>query len=209
MKYVFFDPWIGRKYQQGINGKRIWILGHVHVCGGCEECGTKSSQDECSQFTNRVITDYLTWKKDRIFPDDYHWQLTYESFEKAFNGKYLDEKESFDFWDSIMFSNFVQSTVPEWDALPSQEQYDNSQLAFWEILKEYNPDLIIVWGNPAFYNTPGENCREIESLYYDNISAPRWVYELNGHETTMIKIHHPSCFFSWRKYHEIIKQVIL
>ena len=32
MSNVYFEPWVGCQYSEGINGKRVMVLGHVHVC---------------------------------------------------------------------------------------------------------------------------------------------------------------------------------
>ena len=55
MKDVFFDPWVGSCYNSGINGKKIMIMGHVHVCSDCIECGNIKDRDEVLKKLLRTI----------------------------------------------------------------------------------------------------------------------------------------------------------
>ena len=67
MSNVYFEPWVGCQYSEGINGKRIMVLGHVHVCDGCDNCGV----EKCDDFsTQKVVEDYIVWKKT----EQYHLQ---------------------------------------------------------------------------------------------------------------------------------------
>lgn len=67
MSNVYFEPWVGCQYSEGINGKRIMVLGHVHVCDGCDNCGV----EKCDDFLHR------RWWKIILFGDkkeQYHLQ---------------------------------------------------------------------------------------------------------------------------------------
>lgn len=67
MSNVYFEPWVGCQYSEGINGKRIMVLGHVHVCDGCDNCGV----EKCDDFsTQKVVEDYIVWRKK----EQYHLQ---------------------------------------------------------------------------------------------------------------------------------------
>lgn len=67
MSNVYFEPWVGCQYSEGINGKRIMVLGHVHVCDGCDNCGV----EKCDDFsTQKVVEDYIVWRKT----EQYHLQ---------------------------------------------------------------------------------------------------------------------------------------
>lgn len=65
MSNVYFEPWVGCQYSEGINGKRIMVLGHVHVCDGCDNCGV----EKCDDFsTQKVVEDYIVWRKKGTIP---------------------------------------------------------------------------------------------------------------------------------------------
>lgn len=212
MKDVFFNPWVGLCYNSGINGKKLMIMGHVHVCGGCNECGIiKDKNEECASFTKDVVKDYIKWRETGEIPSlGYEgWLNTYLNFAKAFFGYEPDIKlEKCELWDKIIFYNYVQSAVAKWDQKPNIDVYKRSQVPFLEVINEYEPDIIIVWGADTFNRTPGGGIIE-EPIVYEEIKAMRYIYTLNsGKQCTMIKIHHPSMFFSYSKWHEIINSII-
>ena len=85
MSNVYFEPWVGCQYSEGINGKRIMVLGHVHVCDGCDNCGV----EKCDDFsTQKVVEDYIVWRKNGTIPSPGYekWLQTYLNFVKAFFG---------------------------------------------------------------------------------------------------------------------------
>ena len=44
---------------------------------------------------------------------------------------------------------------------------------------------------------------------FENIIARRYEYTLDsGKKCVMINVHHPSCYFSYSQWHEIIKQAL-
>ncbi len=78
MSNVYFEPWVGCQYSEGINGKRIMVLGHVHVCDGCDNCGV----EKCDDFsTQKVVEDYIVWRKT----EQYHLQDMKNSFRLTSN----------------------------------------------------------------------------------------------------------------------------
>ncbi|WP_278372343.1 hypothetical protein [Segatella bryantii] len=212
MKDVFFDPWVGSCYNSGINGKKIMIMGHVHVCSDCIECGNiKDRDEECASFTKKVVKDYIKWRETGEVPSPGYegWLRTYFNFAKAFFGYEPNfEQEKCELWDKVLFYNYVQRAVADWNQKPNSEAYEKSQAPFMEVINEYEPDVIIVWGKDAFNGTPGGGKFE-ESITFEDIMAKRYIYTLNsGKQCSMIKIHHPSMCFSSSKWHEIIKSII-
>ena len=101
MSNVYFEPWVGCQYSEGINGKRIMVLGHVHVCDGCDNCGV----EKCEDFsTQKVVEDYIVWRKNGTIPSPGYekWLQTYLNFVKAFFGFQPEpEVEETDFWNKI------------------------------------------------------------------------------------------------------------
>lgn len=208
MKHVFFDPWVGSCYNSGINGKKIMVMGHVHVCDGCDECGIN---EKCASFTKDVVKDYIKWRETGEVPSPGYegWLRTFLNFAKAFFGYEPNFKEEkCELWDKVLFYNYVQTAVSEWYHKPNSIDYKRSQVPFMEVINEYEPDIIIVWGSNAFNETP-DGGKHDEPITFDNIKAERYIYTLNSEkQCSMIKIHHPSMFFSASKWHEILKSMI-
>ncbi len=186
MGTVYFEPWIGDDYWDGgIFGKKILVIGNSHYCKSREDCsncgidGGCFEYDECSNFTSSVVNDYLNrsyWQK---------WMGTFQKFERALYGNYTDEDDSKKIWNSIAFYNYLQTAVPNWNDPGYDEDYNNSEDSFWEVLEELQPDCIIMWGDRVWNMSPsynGDDCYELE----DGTSIP------------LLGIHHPSWrFFNW------------
>ena len=218
MSKVFFEPWVGENYKGGINNLRVMVMGHVHVCDGCrdgQKCGEPSAREECGDRTNKAVTDYLCWrKKDGVSKSGYgRWQNTYLNFVKCIFGSEPDyEEEKREFWDRILFCNFLQVAVPQYNIQAPDEAYVQAQDAFIELINKYEPDLIIAWGVGAYDYTPAYNGRDLDPLIVEevNLKAERYEYTLeSGKKCVMIKIHHPSMYFSPTKWHEVIKRQLL
>lgn len=207
MNKVYFAPWVGSQYSDGINGRRIMVLGHVHVCDGCNNCGV----EKCDAFsTQKVVEDYIVWRKNGTIPSPGYeeWLQTYLNFVKAFFGlKPEPEVEENDFWNRIVFYNYLQIAVPTPTTKAPHEAYIRAQEPFINIINHYEPDVIFVWGKPTYNNTPAYKGTELEPLKFGNIVAERYEYTLeSSKKCVMIKFHHPSFTFSHSQWHEIIKQ---
>lgn len=212
MEHVFFKPWVGPCYDSGINGKKVMIMGHVHVCSDCIECGIiKDRDEECASLTTKAVEDYIKWRKtgENPTPEYKGWLNTYFNFAKAFFGYEPDFKqEKCELWDKVLFYNYVQRAVADWNQIPNPEAYEKSQVPFMEVINEYEPDVIIVWGSAAYINAPYGGKDDVP-ITFEDIKAKRYIYTLNsGKQCRMIQIHHPSMCFSSAKWHEIIKKII-
>lgn len=212
MSKVFYEPWVGTNYTKGIKGKRIMVMGHVHVCSGCNECGNVKERNECAFFTQNVVKDYLQWRSSGEVPSPEYrgWLKTYHNFAKAFLGLDADiERETTDLWDNILFYNYLQTSVPSYSSIPENNSYLQAQEPFIEVMNKYVPDLIIAWGNGAYDYIPEYNGHTLSPLVFENIMSPRYEYTLeSGKKCIIMKIHHPSMFFSVRKWHELIHQAL-
>ena len=98
MKNVRFAPWVGSAYTMGIEGKRMMALGESHYCAN--PC------DADSGMTNRIIR--LLFEPDR---EHEGFMNTYTKFERALAGKPLSLAEKEQWWNRILFYNYVQSPI--------------------------------------------------------------------------------------------------
>lgn len=200
MEGVFFDPWVGQDYFEGINGKRIMVLGHDHVCGGCDKCGDVANREECAEFTQIVVKDYIGWRKTGIVPRNSYakWLQTYLNFAKSFFGYEPEvEEEISKLWNKVLFYEYVQVAVANYDEDHPAEAYESAQTSFIEVINKYEPDCIIVWGKPVYDSTPLYAGRNLEPFHFEDKKAEQYEYILSsGKKCMMIKIHHPSMYFS-------------
>lgn len=108
-----------------------------------------------------------------------------------------------------MFYNYLQLAVPTPTTKAPHDAYVRAQEPFISVINSYEPDVIFAWGKPTYDNTPAYKGVELEPLQFENIIAKRYEYTLDsGKKCVMIKVHHPSCYFSYSQWHEIIKQAL-
>lgn len=208
MKNVFFDPWVGEDYHMGgIFNKKILVLGESHHCG-CEscvnQCGNPKSKLTCDLSTTNVLRDYL---------DDYDncgaYKSTFCKFERAMVNKYTNAEESHAIWNSVMFYNYIQRAMNGPRESPKSTDWEQSRVAFFEVLEQYKPDYIIAWGRRLWQNLPEDGCEGAPVVCEGLPNERTWEYTLsNGAIVKMISVVHPSAGFSWDKWYRYIREFI-
>lgn len=210
MSNINFRPWIGKNYfTKGYQGQKILVLGESHHCDGnlCEDgrcyptCQKEKMQDDCFIFTEGVVRQFVY--KYSGEPD----LQTLLCFERAVAGKELSSKERETFWQSVMFYNYIQYAQSKARKEPLREQWEQSQEAFVELLNEYTPDKIIVWGVRLFdkLSYHGETVYEMK-MTNDETVVVRLI-SVNGKGIPAMKMNHPSTpnGKKWNYWHQVIK----
>lgn len=203
----FFKPYIGRKYEKGINRKRILVLGASFYCShGPEsdapcrffaECtdpvGKDSSKfDKCCPFYAESGLR-LSEEPSNAIAERYRSYQNFASFMRQFVG---DDVE--DVWQRMAFTDYVQFFLPTVDTKKeylSQRDFD----AFVETLVELQPHVVVAWGmaiieeirehNP--YLTDFERLKETE-WYVCHMQVP-----YVPHEIALVCSYHPSSVSYW------------
>ena len=184
MDTIFFEPWVGKNYNNGYLNKKILILGESHYCEGygkCNGCENFSKNKKCYN-TIEGVESFLRYQ-DGIPNSHTHYMNTYTKFTNFFifdwKDNDFDSKEVKKFFDSVIFYNYVQEAVSSPDEPPTKQMFQNSENGFFEVLRKYNPDIIIVWGGRLWNNLP-KNGRWGDTIldkdggkfyYYNNIPA--------------------------------------
>ncbi len=190
---VKFLPWVGEKYGfNGIFGRKIMILGQSHY-GACP------AEDE-KQFTNEVMKKYLG--SDKTVSS----LRTFKVFERSLYGNKTNRSERQSIWESLIFYNYVQKFVAESAGVaPKKKDYKESEEAFFQVLEEYKPEFVIVWGTSTWYNLPYTNWEEGEKVIIDEYNVFNGYYTLNnGHTVKMICVKHPSYGYSWSFWNKVL-----
>lgn len=203
MKNVFFYPRVGKNYEKGYKGVKLLILGESHYCHeGCKKCD-KSSSIECSDFTIKRINSFIKYKKGS---GEYGpWMKTFTCFTNILLEEQVENELVMDFWDSVIFYNYVQSSLKGSRTSPTRKQFEESNDAFFEVLKKYEPDLILVWGKRLWRNLPdtgiwGEkNILDSEPFYY---------YKVKNKEIPLYVVCHPSTSRFDYTYSKYLKESI-
>lgn len=206
---IFFLPWVGQRYSQGINGKKVLILGESHHCDdkkGCSNCDEYIlKNEECIDFTKGVLRSYIGYLKGDLDFDK--WMNSFTKFANIFKGEKLSNTDLISFWNSVAFYNYVQKAVSEARVSPIREDFDKSFVAFQELINNLNPDLVIIWGLRLWDNLPKNGNftknfnSDIESTYY---------LENKGEKILCFVICHPSSSrFSYKYSNELAKLIQL
>ena len=168
MKNVVFKPWVGEKFESSKH--KLLILGHTHHCSKAEECNCKEKAsvhlpsanvppvagphflaapiESCFGITVAVIQRYIEYKNGILKFEK--WMNTFSNFINAVHNKRCDANLSIEFMNSIIFYNYLQYAVSSDKryGTVSFDAYEMSKAAFLEVLNEYKPKHIIIWGSP-------------------------------------------------------------
>ena len=208
--FINFLPHIGKKFHEhGFFGKKILVLGESHYCieelaegGRCHPyCSKSKMKEECFSQT-------IDWVEGVIY--DFKFR-TFTNFERAVYGRELSEEEHIDFWESVLFYNYLQFSqpAPKHQLHQTDDAYDISSKAFLEVLHTYKPDFVIAWGTSRLYDmTPNGGGKASELKITNDGSAPIWIYPIDDKEIPTLFIQHPANYFSWEAWHPYIKKFL-
>ena len=214
MNNINFRPWVGAKYfSDGFKGKRILVLGLAHYCptelskgGRCfPTCVRENMQEECFSQTEDVVENY----RDNYNGEPY--LQTYLCFERAIYGRALTQQEREEFWNGIIFYNYLQFSVGNEARVPiSPEYWDKSVEPFKELLETYMPDRIIVWGIGDLYANLPDWGGKASKIEIDGTALDVWTYTIKGKGIPAMAIYHPSTPIgkSWSTWHPFYKQFL-
>jgi hypothetical protein len=206
MENVFFHPHVGKNYETtGFNGLKLLILGESHYCEyKCENCG-KIHNKECAGFTIEVLTRFFKYKEGKVEFED--WMRTFTRFTNVLLEEEADNQTLLNFWDSVIFYNYVQSSTEGSRISPTDKQFEESKKAFLEILEYFKPDLILVWGKRLWDHMPDCGFWGKEDIL-DNFNDHFYYYEASGKKIPAYRIYHPSSQYFNYESSKYIKEAI-
>ncbi len=225
-KYVKFRPWVGKDYNPESRGKKLLILGDSHYCAkdsnrndACRskgDCSYDCMNDRCYEMTQKLIQDeYMAYRSGRAKSAG-HLQ-TILTFEKNLFGYTPSPQQSLDFWDRVVFYNYIQHSQykPRGRRKTETEEIQDYREAFMEVLEYYKPTHIIVWSKFLFtkdWLPDGAQDiadytlkAEYNGVIYD---TPVRTFKLeDGNPIPAIIIQHPCCRFGKDqiKWHILLK----
>lgn len=192
---INFKPWVGKNYEQGINGNKVLVLGESHYCAPVEKrhcagqvCNQNNVKD-CSNFTIGVIDSFVhKYSGER-------YEQTFLCFERQITNKELSQEEREEFWNSLIFYNYLQYALdgPKQEPSPTQwKMWAQSEEAFAELLQKYMPDKIIVWGKRLFEALPEWDSTLETIVTEDDQQAPARKYHFQGKTISALQVYHPA-----------------
>ena len=120
MNYVNFTPWVGKDYQNGFGETKLklLVLGESHYCnalgkGICTDCCLQNCLNQGyskADYLEQTIT-YIDELVHAYTGELY--QQTGLCFERAVVGRELSDFEREDFWNHVVFYNYIQKDLPK------------------------------------------------------------------------------------------------
>lgn len=198
MDSVFFRPWVGANYKtEGFNRKHILVLGESCYCGICDGCGGLDAFDyktenpdaeewqECRNKIPEVVTRFLDYKNGKAPFQGY--MRGYSQFTDIFMGGKCTAEETQNFWKSFVLYDYVQTALEGPRKSPEDWEWKTGEKPFYEVLVEYNPDVIIVWGKRLWNNM-------LKTSLIDNSFPNRWGDGLRYYSNGTRDIPAYACF---------------
>ena len=173
MKNVIFNPWIGGKYK--VAPKKILVLGESHY--------GDISIEEKPEFTSGIINLFLSYKAGKC--QHARWMNTFTRFTNVIHDARLECNSVVSFWQSIMFYNYIQKAMEGPRVSPTELDFEKSLKALVEVVSEYRPNTIVVWGQRLWDRLPNE------LIKFDNKSKSYFM-EIDGDRIDVLWIYHPS-----------------
>ncbi|WP_227317056.1 hypothetical protein [Cedecea davisae] len=130
MKGVKFHPYVGDKYYDSHYGVRVMVLGESHY---------GDRQDMAPDFTQYVVKEHALKPGLPFFS-----KLT-----NVLRGctECPSEEERNETWRHVAFYNYIQEFVGEGPRIaPTPDMWTSAQLPFIEVVKQLEPDVILVLG---------------------------------------------------------------
>ena len=152
------------------------VLGESHYCA--------DATDAIPEITHNVIEQVKNGN------EKYN---AYTAFEKVMLGKADVSKNDADqLWESLLFYNYVQYPMPTPTTSPSSAQFREAGAPFLQVINDYSPDAIIVWGRPL-YNWLPQQGHQGPDLTVGGAQLETWVYTLyNGKAVKVMYMDPPS-----------------
>src|SRR5579883_880864 len=191
---VFFQPWVGERYEEGFCGRRLLVLGESHY---------DTWEDEIHKlgqtFTRGCVEEVLSREGGARLWKAVEQALLNEPLSSGWCTRGGEE-----LWRQFAFYNFVQTPVSgNANSKPRDEQFNDSHSQFLAVLEELRPERVLVCGTRLWSHMP--------PTPYDNGYNRLYLhgrvqgYELaDGTAVWCLVLNHPSRAFSWRRWHPVI-----
>ncbi len=213
MNNRFFKPYIGKKYNVGINGKRVLVIGASFYCSS-KNC---PFFNDCTDVVKKDSSKYdnicPVYSKEKLLLSEEPWHTvgneyrTYKVFAN-FIGHFIKNNDYHEIWEHLAFTNYVQFFVRP---VTTHKKYlsERDFNAFIETLSELKPNIVISWGtvflNDIRRNNPYviDNDLLEQNEYY--ICHMRSIPEV-PHDITLVSGYHPSSIRYWYNDLEKLKK---
>lgn len=178
-----FKPWIGNHYENGIDNRKILILGESHYCCNPGEC------DGCVDQTNEIILKQIDEHRADYESNPFYTKLA-KLFLRKGKGENISLNEKKLFWNSVAFYNYIQMSVGEEPRIaPSEEMFEKSWEIFQKLIEAITPDFILIVSQRLWNGLPGAAFKDwpagsVKDSFYYIGKATRPLCVITNHPST-------------------------
>lgn len=192
---VRFLPWIGNRYQDGFNGRRLLVLGESHYD---EWEGDKHVL--ASDFTRSCVLEAINRVNGAQF-----WKYIEQVLLNEYRIDGWAPGGGSQLWEALAFYNFVQSPISGGPrSRPGWKQFDESRRPFRAVLEALRPERVLVCGKGLWEGM--ETVTIKEDYLHDDLQAYRLE---DGTKVWCFATVHPSSGrYSWTRLYPLIKNFI-
>lgn len=203
MSNVFFQPYVGSKFETGIHDKKVLVLGASFYCDetDCpffEDCTSVIKKD--SSKYDRTCPPYEQYGS--VLHDEPSNEMESRAEIKAYKN-FAEFMKRFvsgnNVWDYMAFTNYVQFMLGSTQKGRSRLTYrsDMSErdfAAFNEVLKVLQPDIVVIWGTVINSRLKEENAYIIDPQELSRTESYVCHIQPPGveHPVALINPYHPS-----------------
>lgn len=168
MSKIRFQPWIGERYHEAdLYGLRILLLGESHYGKG----------DEDSSFTERVVKKWGQDNRHGFFTTIAKFILNQGK------GGNLSAAKRRAFWEKVAFYNYVQEIVgKKARQRPTLDMWKRSENAYYQVLQQLKPDLVVVLGKQLARNLPAP----VDGLVLCKVTHPSGGFKYKDHVQSLV-----------------------
>ncbi len=152
----FYTPFVGQNYQQGINGKKVLVLGASFYCNKTECQFYNNCTDTAKKDSSAYNAKCPSYQNDNLLLTDEPSHCvgdgtpTHTRFAK-YMGELIGSDDYYKTWSHLAFTNYVQFFLPA-NTEGFRETYpsdlsERDFKAFIETLQELQPDVVVIWGS--------------------------------------------------------------
>lgn len=218
-KELFFKPWVGDQYAEGlllkgdVKRRKVLIIGASRYCirSFSKDCPNisrcvritkydklKSVNSSCS-VAEGSLCDINTYSMNKHIRGE-NTEETYNRFEEKIL-EYLDCKSNKEFWNHVSFINYLQCLIDTRETPPRsslKDVFDESEVIVEKIVSLLCPDFIILWGNTTINRNMNINSKKETScsrLFSGCTKVKGKIYEIrikNVAYPLMLTRNHPS-----------------
>ncbi len=180
-------PWVGNKYgRDGVFRKRIMI-----ICGWlC--CDEELTERDDKIFTTNIFKAYFhSLKKNQTR----YYIRTFRRLEELLVGRTMDVRERKEVWNSLLYYPYCPVLI-KMSGRPTKKDLNGAEDLFFQALKDYQPEGLIVIGTYTFSLLPDSYYVNTGTLKVEHGELIFGRYEIDDIlSVPLLQIPHPRTLF--------------